>query len=129
MSSAVVMPTSGSARRRAKKAARGGQWLWDLDVRHAIRNDRLPLYFVQATICPCGYRSWVMPSADPELFFPGPGRVDHIREARKVCRLCPVQVRCLDWSLELDATEHLFGIWGGVTEYERKRLRLKRRAS
>lgn len=44
-------------------------------------------------------------------------------EAKAICRNCPVQVRCLTFALQ---TRQDFGVWGGLTENERKRL-LKRR--
>jgi WhiB family redox-sensing transcriptional regulator len=55
--------------------------------------------------------------ADPEWFFPGP-EGDH-RAAVKVCSGCPVQEECLAWALE---TRMRYGIWGGLTERERRRL-------
>jgi WhiB family transcriptional regulator, redox-sensing transcriptional regulator len=41
------------------------------------------------------------------------------RSAREVCAACPVRVDCL-----IDALEHriLFGVWGGMTERERRSL-------
>lgn len=65
---------------------------------------------------------------DPELFFPrrndaASGKPD--REAAKaVCRPCPVREECLDHAL---AAGERHGIWGGLTELERKPLRPKRR--
>jgi WhiB family transcriptional regulator, redox-sensing transcriptional regulator len=37
-----------------------------------------------------------------------------------MCRDCPVRVLCLDWALEHGVD---FGIWGGLTEDERRALR------
>ncbi len=60
---------------------------------------------------------------DPELFFPegsaGPA-LQAVDLAKRVCAACPVQARCLNWALEHSAT---FGIWGGLTEGERRDLR------
>jgi WhiB family redox-sensing transcriptional regulator len=61
-------------------------------------------------------------SADPDLFFPVSSRgvsVTQIDRAKKVCASCPVRARCLDFAL---STQQQFGIWGGTTEDERKRL-------
>lgn len=55
---------------------------------------------------------------DPEAFFPEKG--GSTREAKKVCLACEVRVDCLDWALEKDER---FGIWGGLSERERRRLR------
>ncbi|MDP9432712.1 MAG: WhiB family transcriptional regulator [Actinomycetota bacterium] len=59
---------------------------------------------------------------DPEAFFPEKG--GSTREAKKVCVGCPVQVECLEYAL---AHDERFGIWGGLSERERRRL--KRRVS
>lgn len=63
---------------------------------------------------------------DPELFFPigltGPARAQ-LEEAKAVCAGCPVRGRCLDWAV-LTGVDH--GVWGGLSEDERRAL--KRRA-
>lgn len=51
---------------------------------------------------------------DPETFFLDP------EMARAVCRPCPVRQTCLDYALEHDLR---FGVWGGLTEDERARMR------
>jgi WhiB family redox-sensing transcriptional regulator len=55
---------------------------------------------------------------DPEAFFPEKG--GSTREAKKVCRTCEVQSECLEYALEHDER---FGIWGGLSERERRRLK------
>ena len=57
-------------------------------------------------------------TADPECWFPERG--GSTRDAKKVCRGCPVQVECLEYALEHDLR---FGIWGGLSERERRRLK------
>jgi WhiB family redox-sensing transcriptional regulator len=59
---------------------------------------------------------------DPEAFFPEKG--GSTREAKKVCGGCEVRAECLDYALNNDER---FGIWGGLSERERRKL--KRRAS
>ena len=54
---------------------------------------------------------------DPEAFFPEKGGSN--REAKAVCALCFVQAECLDWAL---TTNERFGIWGGMSERERRAL-------
>lgn len=81
--------------------------------------------------------------ADPELFF-GPhvcddlcegdqgcitgkseqGRFQRIRAAKSLCGRCVEREECLDWAV---ATNQKFGVWGGLTERERTRLRENRR--
>lgn len=55
---------------------------------------------------------------DPEAFFPEKG--GSTREAKKVCVSCEVRAECLEYALEHDER---FGIWGGLSERERRRLK------
>ncbi len=55
---------------------------------------------------------------DPEAFFPEKG--GSTREAKKVCTGCDVKAECLEYALENDER---FGIWGGLSERERRRLK------
>jgi WhiB family redox-sensing transcriptional regulator len=57
---------------------------------------------------------------DPEAFFPEKG--GSTREAKKVCRGCEVRAECLEFALENDDAGR-FGIWGGTSERERRRLK------
>ena len=53
---------------------------------------------------------------DPEAFFPEKG--GSTREAKRVCRSCEVRAECLEYALGHDER---FGIWGGLSERERRR--------
>jgi WhiB family redox-sensing transcriptional regulator len=55
---------------------------------------------------------------DPEAFFPEKG--GSTREAKRVCLSCEVRVDCLEYAL---ANDERFGIWGGLSERERRRLK------
>ena len=55
---------------------------------------------------------------DPEAFFPEKG--GSTREAKKICTGCEVKAECLEYALSNDER---FGIWGGLSERERRRLR------
>ena len=55
---------------------------------------------------------------DPEAFFPEKG--GSTREAKKICSGCEVKAECLEYAL---ANDERFGIWGGLSERERRRLR------
>jgi WhiB family redox-sensing transcriptional regulator len=59
---------------------------------------------------------------DPEAFFPEKG--GSTREAKRVCLTCDVRTECLEYAL---ANDERFGIWGGLSERERRRVRLARR--
>jgi WhiB family transcriptional regulator, redox-sensing transcriptional regulator len=63
---------------------------------------------------------------DPELFFPvgttGPA-IEQAEEAKRVCIRCEVREPCLEFAL---ATNQDAGIWGGLTEDERRSLKRQR---
>jgi WhiB family transcriptional regulator, redox-sensing transcriptional regulator len=61
---------------------------------------------------------------DPEVFFPKDG--GPIGRARRVCAACPVVADCLEYAL---ANEEAFGVWGGTSPLERRRMRRARRAA
>jgi len=58
---------------------------------------------------------------DPDLFFPERGA--STREAKSVCRGCDVRLECLEYAL---GHGEKFGIWGGLSERERRRVRRER---
>ena len=58
---------------------------------------------------------------DPDLFFPERG--GSTREAKEVCRGCVVREDCLQYALR---NGEKFGIWGGMSERERRRVRRAR---
>ena len=66
-------------------------------------------------------RPWAVFSAckdfDPQIFF-GATREDE-RAAIAVCSTCTVREQCLEFALD---TRERFGIWGGTTERERRKL-------
>ena len=55
---------------------------------------------------------------DPEAFFPEKG--GSTREAKRVCMSCGVRAECLEYAL---AKDERFGIWGGLSERERRRVK------
>jgi WhiB family redox-sensing transcriptional regulator len=58
--------------------------------------------------------------SDPDLFF-AVGAVEH-KLAKRICRSCPVAEQCLSYAMD-SPVDH--GIWGGLTERERRRWRRK----
>ena len=56
--------------------------------------------------------------ADLEVFFPGRG--ESAEPARQVCAACPARQACLDYAI---SNRIVHGIWGGLTERERRALR------
>jgi WhiB family redox-sensing transcriptional regulator len=64
------------------------------------------------------HESALCAETDPESFFPEKG--GSTREAKKICTGCEVRAECLEYAL---ANDERFGIWGGLSERERRRLR------
>ena len=66
-------------------------------------------------------------SADPDLWFPEPRfpndskhyRLEEAMQARAICRSCPANPECLEYSLKYSG---LHGIWAGLDPTERKKL-------
>lgn len=76
----------------------------------------------ESTDDPTGMLAWQVDSlcaqTDPEAFFPEKG--GSTREAKKICTSCEVRAQCLEYALQNDER---FGIWGGLSERERRKLR------
>lgn len=61
-------------------------------------------------------------TADPNLFFAeGKGSHGQVREAKAVCRRCPVRIECGQHAIEAGESN---GVWGGMSQSE---LRERRR--
>ena len=54
-------------------------------------------------------------------FFPARG--ESVRDAKAVCTLCPVRNECLEFAMRLKVVH---GVWGGLSERERRSLRRAR---
>jgi WhiB family redox-sensing transcriptional regulator len=55
---------------------------------------------------------------DPEAFFPEKG--GSTKPSKKICAGCEVRAECLAYALDHDER---FGVWGGLSERERRRLK------
>lgn len=68
------------------------------------------------------FPEWVTEAAcrfsDPQLFFPASCSQRAARAAKRICFECPVRKICLKENLEVP-----FGIFGGYTEWERRKIR------
>jgi WhiB family redox-sensing transcriptional regulator len=62
--------------------------------------------------------------ADADLFFPERGA--STRKAKAICSECQVRAQCLDFAIEIGEK---FGIWGGMSERERRRVRRERQTA
>ncbi|MDP9497993.1 MAG: WhiB family transcriptional regulator [Actinomycetota bacterium] len=72
-------------------------------------DDDTPLAWQEEALCA---------QTDPEAFFPEKG--GSTREAKRICVGCTVKAECLEYAL---AHDERFGIWGGLSERERRRLK------
>lgn len=91
----------------------------------AIAREELTTHFraaILTLVCDEDDRSWDKRAnclgVDPNLFFPSRGESND--DAKEVCRGCVVQEACLNYALN-NAVR--FGVWGGMSERERRRLR------
>jgi WhiB family redox-sensing transcriptional regulator len=65
--------------------------------------------------------------SDPLVFYPPADEDDSLAdEAKMICGMCDVRQRCLEFAL---ATREKHGVWGGLTERERRRVLRQRRRS
>lgn len=62
----------------------------------------------------------------PDMQFPGSGDEYALAAAKKVCGRCPVRLQCLEWALD---TKEPFGVLGGYSERERRRLKFRRKSA
>ena len=60
---------------------------------------------------------------DSDLFFPEQGK--NAAAPLRICARCTVREACLDYALRYGER---YGVWGGTTENERKRIRRRRAA-
>lgn len=58
---------------------------------------------------------------DPELFFPAKSANPHA--AKAICASCPVRADCGEYAVH---RPDITGVWGGLTDRERQRLRNRR---
>jgi WhiB family transcriptional regulator, redox-sensing transcriptional regulator len=81
-----------------------------------------PIYLAALGDDETGVLAWqeqaLCAQTDPEAFFPEKG--GSTREAKRICVGCEVKGECLEYALGQDER---FGIWGGLSERERRRLK------
>ena len=96
---------------------------WFVDpVRLGVPGVRKPLVDDSIDDNPLAWQSdSLCAQTDPEAFFPEKG--GSTRDAKKICTSCEVRAQCLEYALENDER---FGIWGGLSE--RERLKVRKRA-
>lgn len=70
---------------------------------------------------PSQFENPLCSEVDTELFFPEIGANDQAFNAKKICNRCPHITECFEWALHNER----FGIWGGASERDRRKLRAK----
>jgi WhiB family transcriptional regulator, redox-sensing transcriptional regulator len=117
MSPSVDRGQRGSSAQRPSVPGRGVPDDWFVDpvqlgvpgVRRPVTDDDDALAWQTDSLCA---------QTDPEAFFPEKG--GSTRDAKKICTSCEVRSQCLEYALQNDER---FGIWGGLSERERRKLR------
>lgn len=61
---------------------------------------------------------------DPEIFFPATWAQSI--EARRICQKCPIVFQCLEFAMQ---DPSLQGVWGGLTDRQRQRLRKEKKTA
>ena len=96
-----------------------------LGTPHATRSGNGSVAILRSDAAPLGTfeeQDWhgraLCAQTDPEAFFPEKG--GSTRDAKKICTGCEVRAECLSYAL---ANDERFGIWGGLSERERRRLK------
>jgi len=108
---------TGSTVGRAGRITAGVPDDWHVDpvllgvpgVRKVVEDEESQLAWQADSLCA---------QTDPEAFFPEKG--GSTRDAKKICASCDVRAQCLEYALQNDER---FGIWGGLSERERRKLR------
>jgi WhiB family redox-sensing transcriptional regulator len=76
------------------------------------------------------YQPWMdlalCAQTDPEAFFAEKGEWQKTADAKRICAACPVRAQCLEFAL---TNKEQYGVWGGLSERERRKLRKPSRYS
>ena len=71
--------------------------------------------------------NWIKEAAcrgmDTAVFYPQHGESKLVKQAKAICRSCPVVLDCAEWAI--DHCE-MHGIWGGLSHRERQAIRSER---
>ena len=97
---------------------RAGEPLADIASRYGVQ-----VWAEQALCAQIGGDAWFPDKGTPDE--PQTNPVS-LKDAKRVCLACPVRTPCLDYALKHDER---FGVWGGLSERERRRLKRQREAS
>lgn len=79
--------------------------------------DELRDYAIHPAVDVSWHEEALCASVGSDLWFPDKG--ESVKEAKRICRACPVRAECLDYAL---TWEQRFGVWGAASERDRRRL-------
>lgn len=88
---------------------------WSPDSRWSTLWDNGPGEWVREALCA---------QVDTEIFFPEKGQAS--APAKLICHRCPVEQPCLQFALDNNIKE---GVWGGTSERQRREIRAGRRSA
>ena len=71
---------------------------------------------------PWEFESPLCREVDNELFFPDSGMAVQAKEAASICRSCIHKAECGEWAIYNEN----FGVWGGLTEKDRRWIRRRK---
>jgi WhiB family redox-sensing transcriptional regulator len=100
--------------------------LWDMSFA-AYRDETIytrmgpirPTYQWESSATPLEWQEDALcAQIDPEMFFPEKG--GSTKDAKAICASCDVREKCLQYALE---NNQRFGVWGGLSERQRRLLR------
>jgi WhiB family redox-sensing transcriptional regulator len=117
--------TSGVRQRGVRDGEEADGEMWELPDEHAEEREGPPVERTGVLIDlfddveePEWQDRALCAQTDPEAFFPEKG--GSTREAKRICQGCDVRPECLEYAL---AHDERFGIWGGLSERERRKLK------
>lgn len=91
---------------------------------NALLLDARPIQEVSPSVATPWHLLGLCRGSDPGVFYPSPDDDSEADAAKAVCDSCPVRQPCLEFALN---TREKHGVWGGLTERERRRVLRQRR--
>jgi WhiB family redox-sensing transcriptional regulator len=93
------------------------------EMRTSVESESAPEEFAREDLTPSWHQDAECVHYTGRVdFFPARG--ESVREAKAVCAVCTVREECLDFALRLKVAH---GVWGGLSERERRSVRRDRR--
>lgn len=128
----AVQAAAHAAETQRRREAQHRRWAAELAERQRAKAQRAETDVLLAALRTALFgdddEDWreraVCAQIDPDLWFPEKG--GNTRDAKKLCLTCTVRAQCLDFAME---HEERYGVWGGRSERERRRMVKEQEAS